>query len=547
MTRPRGVGGDGGASLVIVLIIVTVVSVVLGTVLSLIDTSLRTTVALADQASVGYGVDGAAQVAIKQLEAGTFAGNNCASATTMSLDNWIPADGAGQGASVAVACTPNPQNATGSGGANTSPGSALLTLGQGAGGEDGIWDGSVNNLTFKVSGGIFSNSNINLGNKSSGSGPSGNAKSVIENVATNSYVFALGACSGPGDILVHGATSKTCDYGSNPLAASDRRGMDPQTVPGHGVSFDPPAAPPATATTPPTCSGKKVYELQPGLYSDASLLNALTANGSCTGSIVHFNPGTYYFNFKNSGTHKWTNKSAYVVAGTPTGTLNVATPPAMTAANPSCVAPGKNGSSTSSGVLFVFGGDSRMDITQANNNDFGAVEICASNASSGPPVAVYGLKSAIGAGSARMPALTGCMVATPYVAGGDSTHCALIQTYSDNAPIFTVRGTVYAPTAAIDMNFNNASSQYFQWGLVARTISINSTGSSTALASNVISVPDDAPAPFPLPDIMYLTVYICPGQATCSSSSGTKSLQAKVQLSATTPTTASVLSWSNGS
>lgn len=544
--RPPRTRSDSGASLILVLIIVTVVSVVLGAVLSLTDTSVRTTIALTDQANVSYGVDGAAQVAIKQLQSGTFPGNNCASATTMSLNNWIPADGASQGASVAVLCTPNPQNSTGGGGANSSPGSALLTLGKGADGEDGIWDGSVNNLTFKVSGGIFSNSNINLGDKSSGSGATGNAKSVIENVATNSYVFALGACSGPGDILVHGATSKTCNYGANPLSASDRRGMDPQTVPGHGTSFDPPTAPPATVTTPPTCSGKKVYELQPGLYTDAALLNALTASGTCTGSIVHFNPGTYYFNFKNSGTHKWTNKSAYVVAGTPTGTLDVATPPAMTATNPSCVAPGKNGSSTSSGVLFVFGGDSRMDITQANNNDFGAVEICASNAASGPPVAVYGLKSTIGSGPTSMPAMNGCTVATPYVAGGDSTHCALIQSYSDNAPIFTVRGTVYAPTAPIDINFNNASSQYFQWGLVARTITISSTGSSTALSNSVISVPDDAPAPFPLPNIMYLTVYVCPGQSTCSASSGTKSLQAKVLLSATSPTTATVLGWSNG-
>jgi hypothetical protein len=59
----------------------------------------------------------------------------------------------------------------------------------------------------------------------------------------------------------------------------------------------------------------------------------------------------------------------------------------------------------------------------------------------------------------------------------------------------------------------------------------------------VIDVPDDAPAPFALPNIMFLDVFVCPGQSTCNAS-GTVRLRAKVQLSATTPTTVTVLSWS---
>lgn len=540
---------DRGATLLIVLFLVIGIALVMGVVMTQVGTSVRATVGLRNESSTVYGGDAAAQYAINELRKGSFNGaaHGCDTAATETLPNFYPSVNGAQGASVSVRCTPDSSNGGAAGGGNSSPGSALLTLGTGANGEDGIWDGSVNNLTFKVSGGIFSDSNINLGNKSSGTGAQGNQKSVIEDVSTNSYIFAMGACpqnGGLGKFIITGTTTVTCNYSSNPASALDRRGMDPQSVPGHGTSFDPPAAP-SVAKTPPACTGKKVYELQPGLYTDATALNALTGSGnsgSCARSIVHFNPGTYYFNFTNGGTHKWTSNAAYVVAGTPTAALDVASPPAMSKASPACVGPGTSGSSTSSGVLFVFGGDSRMDYTSSGSSD-GDVEICASNAASGPPVAIYGLKSTIGSGAMQVPAESGCITATPYVFGGDAPHCALIQSYQDPTPIFTVHGTVYVPAAPIDMTFNNSSAQYFQWGLIARTILISSTGSASALANNVISVPDDAPAPFALPTYFYLDVYLCPGQSTCSAS-GTVSLRAKVQLSPTPPTTVKILSWS---
>jgi hypothetical protein len=543
---------DEGATLIIVLIIVTVIGVVLGVVLSLVDNNVRSSVGIADEANLSYGIDGAAQVAVKQLQQGKFPGSNCATTTVESslFNNWIPASGSSSGASMAIQCIPNPSNTNGSGQGNTSPGSALLTLGSGTGGEDGIWDGSSNNATFKVSGGIFSNSNINLGSKSSGTGASGNQKSVIENVATTSYIYAMSNCSpnGPGSIIVHGATTTTCNYSSNPLSSQDRRGMDPRLVPGHGTSFDLPTAPTSAAAVP-ACTGKKVYELQPGLYTSATQLNALTNtgnNGACDGSIVHFNHGTYYFNFTDASpaAHKWTTSSAYVVAGTPTANLKVSSPPVMTVANPACYGPGTAQSTTTSGVLFVFGGDSRMDFTHSGSSN-GDIEICASNAASGPPVAIYGLWNSIGAGAMQVPALTGCITATPYVYGGDLGHCAIIQSYQDPSPIFTLHGTVYVPTAPIDITFNNSSAQYFQWGLVARTILVSSTGSASAMNNAVISVPNDAPSPFATPSTMYLDVSVCPGQNTCSASNS-PALRVKVQLSAD-GTSVSVLSWSRQS
>ena len=542
MNRRRG--DERGATLVLVLILVTVLASALSATMSLIDTSQRTTVAMDDQASATYAADGAAQTSVQQLQSDTFNGGpgGCNSVTTAVMPNFYPAVGGSQGASAAVRCTPDPGNSTGTGGANSSPGSALLSLGT-ASGEDGIWDGSVNNQTIKVSGGIFSNSTINLGGFYGGRsiGSPGNSKSVIANVADNSYVRSLGACSGPGNITVTGATTKICDYSSDPMSASDRRGLDPQLVPGHGESFDPPPAP-DTLRTAPACAGRQVYELQPGLYQDAAALNALTAGSSCAKSVVHLKPGRYYFDFNNPGAHKWSINSAWVVGGTPTSPLSTASPPAMTAANPSCVAPGTAGASTTSGVMLVFGGDSRMDWSKSGT-DNGMTELCASNAASGPPVAIYGLKSSIGSGAMQVSAQAGCITAVPYVTGGDATHCALLQSYQDPSPVFTVRGTVYAPHSPIDLVFNNSSAQYFRWGLVARTILINSMGSASALSGAVISVPDDAPAPFPNPSLFFLEVFVCPGASTCDAS-GSVRLRAKVQLSETPPTTAKVLSWS---
>jgi Tfp pilus assembly protein PilX len=521
---------DRGAALVAVLILVTAVASVLAVVLSLTETSERTTIQLRQQASTAYAADGAATAAVRQLQSDTFGAGDCVSTEVWAPSNFYPAVGGAKGASVAVRCTPDPTNINGGTGGNSSPGSALLSLGTSVS-EDGIWDGSVNTRTFKVSGGIFSNSTINL---------AGNSKSVIENVSTNSYVRALGSCYGPGSIVVTGSTTKICNYSSDPLSANDRRGLDPQTVPGHGSSFDPPAAPTTTPTVP-ACTNKAVYELQPGLYRDAPALNALTNSGNsgpCGRSIVHLNPGTYYFDFTNGGSHVWTTSSAWVVGGTPTAQLKVNNPPAMTAANPSCVAPGAAGSSASSGVMLVFGGDSRMDWTSSGVSD-GNIELCASNAASGPPVAIYGLKSTIGSGSMQVAATSGCLRQVPY----PSTGCALLKSYQDPNPIFTVRGTVYAPTAPVDIVFNNSAAQYFRWGLVARTIRIDSTGSANALASSVISVPDDAPAPFPSPSYYYLDVFVCPGASTCSTS-GQVRLRVKMQRSASSPYTMTVLSWS---
>jgi hypothetical protein len=535
---------DTGTSLVIVLILITVIAVVMSAVLAQADTSVRATVALRGQASGAYSSDGAAQAAINQLRADNFnnVAGGCTATTTETLPNFYPATNGDPSASAAVRCTPDPAN-TGSsgGGANSSPGSAILTLSTGAGGERGIYLNSSASASVKVRGGIFSDSTIFLeGNKSD-----------LENTnTTNSYVYAMGACTTSGTSKIISTPAKVCNYSSNPISASDCRGKDPGTIAGHGLSFNAPAAPTAVGTMAPAACGaaKAVYEFQPGLYTSAAALNALTDSpGGCAGSVWHFNPGKYFFNFKDGGgaaSHKWSVSSGYLVGGTATASpFTVVKVAAQT--GPRCVAPVTTSVVPNTGVEFVFGSDSRMDVKKGGASANPDVQICASNSGSGPPIAVYGLKSTIGAGGFQVDGESGCITQAGYINqsdGLDTVHCAVLQTYNDPNPALTIYGTTYVPNAVIDLYLNNNTVQVFRWGLVTRSLLIGSTGSSS-LASAVIDVPDDAPAAFALPNIMFLDVFVCPGQSTCDTS-GTVRLRAKVQLSATTPTTVTVLSWS---
>lgn len=525
--RLRAVAADdSGSSLIFALIIITVIAVVSAGVLTLGDTSVRSTVAMRTISSSVYAGDAAGEVAINQLRRDEFNGvaGGCDTSATEVLSNLYPATATAPGASAAVTCSAGADAGT-VGGDNSSPGAALLTTATGS--EVGIQVDSSNNSTLKVKGGIFSNSTINLvGNKS-----------TLENTATGSYAYALTGCTGSSTLTVNASSVKDCYYSTNPLSASDRRGKDPGTIAGHGTSFDPPAGP-GSAATIPACTGVKVYELSPGLYTDTAKLNALTAGGACGGSVVHLNPGRYFFNFA-AGSPIWTVSAAFLIGGTvspASAPLTVSPAPSMSG---TCVQPGSAAATTTSGVELVFGGTSRMylDGNGSPPASNGNIELCASNADSGPPVVIYGLKTAVGS----VPALSGCITQPGYGDTGDSTHCALFGSNNSPYPLVTLWGTTYTPTAAIELQLNNNTNQVFRWGLIARVIRVRSTGSAN-LASAVIDVPNDAPAPFALPGQRYLTIYVCPGRSTCSTS-GTLRLRASVILSPTAPRTVTVASW----
>ncbi|MDX6229602.1 MAG: hypothetical protein QOI76_2992 [Frankiales bacterium] len=136
--------------------------------------------------------------------------------------------------------------------------------------------------------------------------------------------------------------------------------------------------------TAPACPAGKVITLSPGIYQSAAALNALTTGGACAGSLLWFRPGLYYMNFADaSDTWNLSDATTDVVAGTLTF--------ALPASRPSSVPfPSGNGSTasgcdiTKDGVIFIFGGDSRMNITGSK------VQLCAPPNAGHQQVAVWG-------------------------------------------------------------------------------------------------------------------------------------------------------------
>lgn len=102
----------------------------------------------------------------------------------------------------------------------------------------------------------------------------------------------------------------------------------------------------------------------------------------------------------------------------------------------------------------------------------------------------------------------GCVSATPY---GSSGTCALLSSNNNSSNALYIQGTTYAPRAALDINLNNVSEQVFRFGLVARTVRLAITGSST-FADAVIAVPDISPGfSTTVPMAANLQVFICEG------------------------------------
>lgn len=383
-----GAADDSGAALVLALILITVVAVAVGALLSLADTGVRTTVVIRAQAAGAYGADGAAQAAISALRHNGF-NNDVASATypkcfgsgatsdTLLLPNYYPGTTGSAAASAAVTCTPDPNTGAGGGlvpiSASNKPGNAILTLGTNAG-EDGLNVKALNNSTpFVVHGSVVSDSNIRVTNGS---------------LQSNTAVYAHTGCSG----TIVSTPPPACSSGT---AADPNYQFEPAySSPANAV----PGYRPVPAAAAANCPGK-LMTFQPGYYDDAAALTALmagTGSNPCKGSVWWFKPGTYYFDFHNSGNQNpllsgsdlWTVNDGQLIAGTPVnGTGTVIAAPSSPATVPgACQNPIKYTSAV--GVQFIFGGDSQFQVSGTAD-----AEICGSYQANRPPIAVYGLKS----------------------------------------------------------------------------------------------------------------------------------------------------------
>lgn len=396
---PNGPAEDRGAALILVLIIVTVIGLSGAALLTFSDTSIRTTVALRDQAGNAYNADGAAQIALDNLRTGygfessalftndtntTCFGPDDASGTR-NLEDFYPAANGQNGSmpsSASVVCTADPAtgiNDTVPITSDNRPGQAILTLGQTS--QDGINIKALGKPgDFAVKGAVSSNSNINVDH------------GTLQSTAA---VTAFGGCSGS----IVSTPSALCDT---------KKSLDDPDYPAGATEV------PEYKAVPASCSGG-VVKFDPGYYDDAMSLTALMAgNGPCGGSTWWFTPGTYYFDFHNvenpelyegpakskgANTDEWSIGSGHLVAGTPTDSDGkILDSPGSSPTLPgSCQSPIK--SITAKGVQFIFGGDSRLVLEGSAD-----AEICGTYSTKRPPIAIYGVKS----GNATTPTtLTG--------------------------------------------------------------------------------------------------------------------------------------------
>ena len=343
---------DEGSALVIAVAIVAVIGIVLGAVLTFASTTQRTTIALRNEATTSYEVDGAVQQAINTMQRGAFVndeGAPCFDGSDTSSggpsDTMVIPDADGTG-SIAVEC----EGVSGSGVQSpdvpitpvNKPGNAVLTLGS----TEGLYLNSSNpKFQYRFGGPVFSHGPIRTNDRS---------------VVAREYVRARGNCPDAANIT----PAPQCNYS----------GFDGGWDPG----YVPPTPVPTYRTVPSTNCSKiaTTVALEPGYYDDAAALNALTGRG-CT---YWFKPGTYYFDFHNgdnsalpSSTHEWEVTRGVLIAGTPGGPTG-------------CVDP--LDSTTNNGVRFIFGGNSRLTVS-----DHADAQICGTYSATEPPIAVHSVRA----------------------------------------------------------------------------------------------------------------------------------------------------------
>lgn len=350
---------EDGVALPLALAFLTLFGLWIASLLTFADTAARTTVQLRSVAANSFEVDGAVEGAIARLRSNLEAGRagqrdwTCATVTNTDATATATATCTG-GGGVAGGGTDNPSN---------RPARALLSLAT-LPAEPGIDHNAATAL--RTRGSIFSTN-------------------AIDNHASPAMIV-------DGDVTANGACTGTITSVYPPAHCSDSGTVASDPVYLTTIS------PPPEVTPPATCPAWLV-QFTPGWYDDAPSLNSLTG-GSCANKVFHFQPGTYYFDFANAGTHAWTinDATANVVGGEAKGWSTGDASKASPFPFPGGCKTNADGATT--GVQFVFGGDSRMSITA------GSVELCPAPSASAQQIAIYGLRTASSGGAVGPISLT---------------------------------------------------------------------------------------------------------------------------------------------
>lgn len=502
---------ETGATLILALIFITVSSIVIAAILSFVDTSMRTTVAVRDEAGRAAAADGAAQLAINDVRNSTFVnatGTQCFGASDdLNLPGFYQSGG--NTYSAIVRCEPDKEDSVRGGsspiviGGGNRPGQAVLTLGTDL--ADGMDVTLGGNDLLTVHGDVYSNANI----------------SVRKNLTSDGNITAVGSCTALGTMQ-----SATGTLTSTPMGPKCGGGVTPAADP----DYPAPLAPSHPALAVPGCpnGGSSTIKFSPGLYTDLNGLNTITQGKGkkpgCPDVTFWFQPGIYYFDLGGEWDIPGTVK---VVGGTPRAGVNLDNPPPSQACEAPIPDEGQDPKTWSppgpnAGVEFVFGGATNLVLQSGTQ-----MELCGTYDPNVPPIVIYGLKNTIGSGSRTVPgeATTDCVRRLST----DSGSCAIVDTAKHPGSTTFFQGTVYVPYGWVNVELNNRAGQLFRYGVIARKLSVTAT-SSAVLTGAVIGTPDEAYSG-PGLAVLALTVYVCPGTTTCPTDPGAHvALKAKVGI-----------------
>jgi hypothetical protein len=358
LTKSVAAKKEDGSVLIIALIFTAAMGLVVGGIAQLAAVDLRNTAGTRDQRGVVYTADAAVKAAINMYRTET----RCPTSDELPLVNGIAT------ADRQVDCI-DPEALPGDEDGGNQPLLAVIALP--SAGEPGFSadSGGPNN----VAGGMYSARDVAIG---------GTASLNMEGPLT-----ARTGCTPTG------AGSVVTD--PDPLVVSDCNKVGPYPY-GNDPDYEPavPTAPAAVAV--PACPASGPVTMPFGTYTDSVALNALFS-GSCANRVFYFPPrpdgtvGVYYFDFVDSGDHRWTlvNSATKIVGGTLPVGQTLATVGALPAGDrcrkapvPALVPPIRI-----PGVQFIFGGDSRILVQD------GSVDLCAQYdvAQTDQEIAVYGL------------------------------------------------------------------------------------------------------------------------------------------------------------
>ncbi len=485
---------DSGATLIFALIFVTVVSLVIAAILSFVDTSMRTTLAVRDQADRSAAAEGAAQLAINAVRNSTFvnaAGTKCLGDDSLNLPGFYQSGGTTYSAT--VTCDPDTTDSVRGGSSpitvagGNRPGQAVLTLG--ADPADGLDATLGGNDVLTVHGDVYSNANI----------------TAQKNLTSDGAITAVGTCSATGVMR-----SATGTLTTNPKGPKCGGGVAPAADPDYPT---PPA--PTTPRSVPDCpTTGKTITFSPGLYTDLAGLNAITAgkgNGKksgCPDVTFWFQPGVYYFDLGGEWDIPGTVR---VVGGTPRAGVNLDNPTIPKACKAPIPDEGQDPKTwtppgPNAGVEFVFGGATNLVLQSGAQ-----LELCGTYNAKVPPIVLYGLKSDLGSGSLKVSgeATTDCVRRLSTASGS----CPILDTAKHPGSASYFQGTVYAPYGWVNVELNNQAGQMFRFGIIARKLSVTATDSAD-LTGSVIGTPDELYSG-PGLAVLAITVYVCPGSTSC--------------------------------